>query len=872
MAGAIVCLWAVGSVLGAAPTAPSASAPPAASLALSEAASMEHAEGEPVANPAGMEAHILPKCVIPSMYSDKYAPCTLQGEPRDCGDKTPSGGTKWMLYGLTAIYLDVKTDKCKFDEIPVYLTSIDGGPKGGHWQLTATDSIYRQRKDMFRVIVSHPHIKGDELWRHAMGFQWSVSWIGVMGKHSGVTHLGHTKWKQSDPRSLYVDLDTVPAAFHDTPFYFTSLLGAKNHWKLTGQHEIYSPQSGSFRVYVRDRNPITPEHANAYGWVVAWAGMQGAQCGISNSANWKKDADTDTWEVQVDTTAAGFTVTPAYVTSLLSMPGDYKQILVNGAGMLFGRDKNHFRLYLDNDKEDSAGLSLSKVHTWHVNYCGFAPAQDCQVTPWAGWNPCSQSCGTGGLRTRARTVTHEPFGKAAKPCPKLMMQQACNTKACPTPAPSPAPTRIPTLAPTPPTVDCAVGDWGSWSACSARCGGGTQNKTRAITTHPTVNGKSCPQLSGSRACNTQQCIGIGASRLCGATTDVDLSRWRPFGSDGLYLDVFTSHCKFAHTPQYVCSVLGDASHWALTGTNAISRETRSKFRVIIIHPKLRDAQLLAEAKKYRWRVSWVADAGQNTGITNMGRTQWFASPEDSLSVFVDVDTTKNMFAVTPRYYTAIHGRDRHYRAQGAHIVYLANAKGFRIYIVFGDTITPDLANAWQWTISWIGLETDNPKAGRSHDLWAKATNGKGLYMNVDASASHFRVLPSFATAVHATHLHWRVSGAASIYSEKPTGFRLYLDHAMNPVFANKFRWAVDYVGYDGPVDCTLSDWSSAENCSVPCGGGTATITRYLAQHPYNGCAPCPAAPRVGAPGRPPPKECPALVESKACNEGPCVGE
>ena len=130
---------------------------------------------------------------------------------------------------------------------------------------------------------------------------------------------------------------------------------------------------------------------------------------FSNSASWAKDADTDTWEVKVDTSSVGFAVTPAYVTSMLSMPGQYEQILVNGAGMLFGRSNRGFRLYLDNDKEDATGLTLSQIHTWHVNYCGFAPSQDCAVTAWGGWTPCSATCG-GGTQSHARTIEKQPFG------------------------------------------------------------------------------------------------------------------------------------------------------------------------------------------------------------------------------------------------------------------------------------------------------------------------------------------------------------------------------------------------------------------------------------------------------------------------------
>jgi len=52
-------------------------------------------------------------------------------------------------------------------------------------------------------------------------------------------------------------------------------------------------------------------------------------------------------------------------------------------------------------------------------------------------------------------------------------------------------------------ADCSVSDWTD-EACSAPCGGGTQERTRTIVSHP-VNGTKCPPLKMERKCNIQEC-------------------------------------------------------------------------------------------------------------------------------------------------------------------------------------------------------------------------------------------------------------------------------------------------------------------------------------------------------------------------------
>ncbi|EDO47739.1 predicted protein, partial [Nematostella vectensis] len=54
--------------------------------------------------------------------------------------------------------------------------------------------------------------------------------------------------------------------------------------------------------------------------------------------------------------------------------------------------------------------------------------------------------------------------------------------------------------------NCDVSQWSSWGDCSSHCGGGTQIRTRRITT-PASCGGGCPSYSFQdiRRCNTQCC-------------------------------------------------------------------------------------------------------------------------------------------------------------------------------------------------------------------------------------------------------------------------------------------------------------------------------------------------------------------------------
>lgn len=53
------------------------------------------------------------------------------------------------------------------------------------------------------------------------------------------------------------------------------------------------------------------------------------------------------------------------------------------------------------------------------------PPFNCMMNAWGAWGACSNTCGTTGTRTRARTVQHQPAGGGTA-CPALTEVGACN--------------------------------------------------------------------------------------------------------------------------------------------------------------------------------------------------------------------------------------------------------------------------------------------------------------------------------------------------------------------------------------------------------------------------------------------------------------
>jgi hypothetical protein len=117
-------------------------------------------------------------------------------------------------------------------------------------------------------------------------------------------------------------------------------------------------------------------------------------------------------------------------------------------------------------------------------------------------------------------------------------------------------------------------------------------------------------------------VGSGAQKPCGGASDAGWNTWSSAGSSGLYMDVDSSACNFALTPGYVTSVQGDAGHWQLVGVNSVYSATKNGFRAYVWHPQLRGSYRQYFAKRYNWRINWVADASQKAGVTKHGKSGW----------------------------------------------------------------------------------------------------------------------------------------------------------------------------------------------------------------------------------------------------------
>ena len=340
-------------------------------------------------------------------------------------------------------------------------------------------------------------------------------------------------------------------------------------------------------------------------------------------------------------------------------------------------------------------------------------------------------------------------------------------------------------------------------------------------------------------------VGKGPSRRCGATTAKGQSGWKLYGYDGLQLRVPTAACKFpAAGVQYVSSLVGAWEQWQSTGTSTILRADADSFTLVVLHPSLRGNDLLAAAKSNDWRVSWVGDAGGNTGNTLPGKGGW-RQGKTPTQLVLDVSTAANRYAATPLYFSAFRGFTNHWRVEGAHTVYFPKKGSFRVYLSYDQPILPAAAEKLHWQISWIGVPPTDPKAGQSGSDWKLSGDRSGISMDVDASGSKFRWAPTYVTATTTNYMHWAVYGGGSVYKPTRSGFRLMLAttatgaDTIKPSLAKFYKWRVNYLGYDGPVACAASAWGDWGKCSAAC-DGVQTRVRVVVQKPAHGGAACPA--------------------------------
>jgi hypothetical protein len=366
---------------------------------------------------------------------------------------------------------------------------------------------------------------------------------------------------------------------------------------------------------------------------------------------------------------------------------------------------------------------------------------------------------------------------------------------------------------------------------------------------------------------THVLVGQGKGRVCGGVAGPGLQSvsqhknsqwksWARYGSSGLYMDVNTAACKFTITPAYVSSIQGDSAHWQLVGVNSIYSSSAKGFRVYIWHPVLRGSFMEFFAKKFKWKINWLADTGKTGGLTTPGNTNWKQYAKDT--IYVDVDTTLCGYSSTPAYVPSIHGSSGHWKTVGVHNVYYPTATGFRIYVAHAsEVMTAASAEQQKWSISWVG-SNDDTYSGHAVSNWntfcqsgKDCTVSTALYADIDTSKSHL-VSPHYVSAVGGESHHLFVTGGASIYRSTSKHFRIYLDKAPTPDVAKAAKWAVNWVAYEEPRDCTVTTWSHWHECDKECAGGSQSRTRKMTI----------ANNAFGA--------CPELDETRPCNTKPCA--
>eukprot|EP01128_Nolandella_sp_AFSM9_P003188 TRINITY_DN1371_c0_g3_i3.p1 TRINITY_DN1371_c0_g3~~TRINITY_DN1371_c0_g3_i3.p1 ORF type:complete len:568 (+),score=136.54 TRINITY_DN1371_c0_g3_i3:33-1706(+) len=128
---------------------------------------------------------------------------------------------------------------------------------------------------------------------------------------------------------------------------------------------------------------------------------------------------------------------------------------------------------------------------------------DCERNEWSDFSPCvdgsgvEQTCAPGGTHTHTATLkTPAAYGGSSN-CP-LTQTLPCNTQPCDT---APA--------------SCVPQPWGEWNACSASCGGGTRERSRA-----NLGQGECEVIPPEvEACNEQACV---------SQTDCVMDEWGPY--------------------------------------------------------------------------------------------------------------------------------------------------------------------------------------------------------------------------------------------------------------------------------------------------------------------------------------------------------
>eukprot|EP00746_Dinoflagellata_sp_MGD_P149407 gnl/MRDRNA2_/MRDRNA2_81439_c0_seq1.p1 gnl/MRDRNA2_/MRDRNA2_81439_c0~~gnl/MRDRNA2_/MRDRNA2_81439_c0_seq1.p1 ORF type:complete len:3654 (+),score=523.54 gnl/MRDRNA2_/MRDRNA2_81439_c0_seq1:90-11051(+) len=136
----------------------------------------------------------------------------------------------------------------------------------------------------------------------------------------------------------------------------------------------------------------------------------------------------------------------------------------------------------------------------------------CELGDWEDWFACSVTCGV-GYTSRARIVK-QWAQNGGKPCDHSQLEEksVCTESPC---------VKVDVVEGK--EKDCTLSEWSGWGLCNRDCGGGFQMRARHIVQHRTnVNRQPCTGLlQDYQPCNKQD---------CGKAVDCEFDAWQPWGA------------------------------------------------------------------------------------------------------------------------------------------------------------------------------------------------------------------------------------------------------------------------------------------------------------------------------------------------------
>ena len=360
---------------------------------------------------------------------------------------------------------------------------------------------------------------------------------------------------------------------------------------------------------------------------------------------------------------------------------------------------------------------------------------DCKLSEWSGWSSCNKTCG-GGTQTRTRSITTPAQNGGAACSGPTQEQQACNPQPCP--------------------VDCKLSDWSNWSGCSKTCGGGTQTRTRSITTPAKNGGAACngpPQEQQS--CNTT---------ACPVPADCKMSDWSAWSGCNKLCDSGIQTRTRSITQQAQNG--GTACSGTLQEQQSCNTVTCASLRPAVISP-----------------TTGVAIQGVSNGESTYNLSQLFTNPS------------------------------------GAALTYNITSNPY--------------TNA---TLSGSTLKIMGSFRNTSYKVLVTATNMYGT-----SSSPAMISVTEVAAPVNCEMSDWSNWGACN----KPCGggvqtrTRVITKQAQNGGAACGATQEQQSCNTQAcPVDCEMSGWSAWSGCSKTCGGGVQTRNRSITKPVQNGGSAC----------------------------------